>query len=175
MKTVILFLGLILGLNAFAATGSGQVSNITSIGGFNNNDNTTVGDSNSQGYFTIYTYNTAPTAGNVLVLKKNGSAYQVTAGKTFKMSKICYASSVADGDFQLLTATASFADNATTASLTGPVYQAGAAAGYFFHTSATANQIQCWSASYDFGASTYVGIQARTANSYYVAITGKEI
>lgn len=175
MRNLISLVLVLFSTSVFAATGSGNVSNVLSLGGVSNSSNLIIPESNSQGYFTLYTSGIAITSGNVAPLYKNGVAYQVTAGKTFKISKVCLASGAAPVfSYQLLTATAPFAANATAASLTGPVYQSGVAGGYAYQNSASAGSYTCFDTTWDMAASTYAGYQSNSTNNS-VMVIGKEI
>jgi hypothetical protein len=175
MRNLISLVLVLFATNVFAATGSGNVSNVLTLGGVSNLGNLVIPEANSQGYFALYTSGVAITSGNVAPLYKNGVAYQVTAAKTFKTTKICVASGAAPVfNYQLITATASFAANATTASLTGPVYQSGAAGGYSLMNAAAAGVYTCFDATFDMAASTYAGYQSNSTNNSVIVI-GKEI
>ncbi len=174
MKNLMVIILILFSFSSFAApSGSGNISAITTLGGVNTTDNLNIPNSNPEGYFSIYTGQSI-TGANVTPLYKNGVAYQVTAGKTFVASKVCGAVGSANARFQLISATASFANNATTASLTGPVYQGGAAGGTVLALT-TSNVFACFSINYSFSASTYVGIQGDSSTSQNVIVTGKEI
>ena len=61
--------------SVFAATGSGNVSNILQLGGGNTSSNLNVAEPNSQGYFTLYGgANSNLTNANFAPLYKNGVA-----------------------------------------------------------------------------------------------------
>lgn len=174
MRNLICLLALVFGVNSFAASGSGNISNVVTLGGVNSSDSLNIQEANSQGYFTIYTPGLT-SSGVAQRLIKNGVQYQVTAGKTFQAVKICAASFSVSKSLQLLSATASFADQATLASLTGPVYQSGASTGFSLITSTTALTFQCYSTTYSFGASTYAGVTGNDNSAMYVFVVGKEI
>lgn len=177
MKTIIsLFLAILLMTgNTFAATGSGNVTNVVNLGGINSTSNLAIPESNSQNYITLSS-NAAGTAGNFYPLYKNGAAYQVTAGKTFYVTKVCVmALTTANSTLQLLSATASFAYGAT--SLTGGVFQGGAstpATQLPLYTGTTAGAYQCYDMSYQFAASTYPGWESGGSVTYSIYVTGAE-
>lgn len=175
MKKIILslILNVILSANVIAATGSGNVSSVTTLGGVNTTDNLIIPNSNPDGYFSLYAASTL-TASNVTPFYKNGVAYKVTNGKTFVVSKICWTAGAPTARLQLLTDTVTFAPNATTASLTAPVYQGGAAGRYEF-TSLSTFVYVCHSASYNFAQNTYPGIQGQDATTHQAIVIGKEI
>lgn len=173
MKNLIALILILFSTNVFAATGSGNVSSVTTLGGVNTSDNLNIPNSNPDGYFSIYTGQSI-TGGNVGPLYKNGVAYQVTAGKTFVVNKICGAITASNARFQLISATASFANNATTASLTSPVYMGGAAGADVLATQ-TSGQFYCFSVNYSLAASTFVGFNGDSSTGHNIVVTGKEI
>jgi hypothetical protein len=85
---------------------------------------------NATNVFSILAGNfaSALTSGNVYPFYKNGALYQVTSGKTaYCFNGVAVNGSTGGANMQLVTDTVTFAFNATTASLTSPVYYAGAA------------------------------------------------
>lgn len=132
MKTFLsLILALFLPLAALAGNGSGNVSNVVGLIGAQSA--TTVapqviasfGIPAGVSVFSIYAgdWTASVTSGNFYPFYKNGSAYQVSSGKTatcFNITMLINGS----GSIQLMSATASFAFNAS--SVTGGVYQGGA-------------------------------------------------
>lgn len=173
MKKLICLFLILFSSTAIAATGSGNISSVTSLGGVNLTDSVNIPNSNADGYFTIYGGGSL-TAINVAPLYKNGVAYQVPSGKTFVASKICILSGQATTRVQLLSATASFAHNVGAGTLTGPVYMAGVTDKYPLLT-LTANVHTCFSSFYSFTQNVYTGYQADTATGYSITVTGKEI
>lgn len=173
MIKIIFVLSLFLVRESFGASGSGNISNIVTLGGISTTPGLNIAEANSQGYFTLHS-GLPVSAGNVGAFFKNGVQYQVTAAKTFKAIKICTSSGTAGNPFQLLTSTATFANNGGTGTLTSPVYQGLAAGAYSMKGSATIDVYQCLDFTYDFQASTFPGWQTANANSY-VTILGKEI
>jgi hypothetical protein len=176
MKNIILALTLLVSVNVFAASGSGNVSNVITMGGNNTADNLVIPEANTQGYFSLYsTPAGAAAAGTMGVFYKNGTPYQVTAGKTCKVVKVYfYSSNASSNQFQFVSATASFANGASTASLTGPIYQGGAAGNYVFSNPNTQFVSSTYSANYDFPASSYVGYVGGTGG-LLIILLAKEI
>lgn len=168
-----LFLFLVLSTSSFAATGSGNVSNVLTLGGSDNNANLNINESNSQGYFTVYLGGTI-TAGNFSPFYKDGTAYQVTAGKTFQVVKICLFSDTTVAKEQLVTSTASIAAN-TAVALTSPKYQGGATTLYTHISSVTTYESRCFNSTWAASASTFIGLQGGTSAVFYVQLLGKEI
>jgi hypothetical protein len=120
------------------------------------------------GIFSLFSgNNSTATAGNFYPFYKNGVAYQVTGGKTAYCFNITASSGAASSFFQLLSATASFTWNQSTA-LTGGVYQCGAAATYCAVANSTVAVPAPYPGVYSFGASTYVGMQAGNSQYYQI-------
>lgn len=177
MKNLMIIFGLILSMisNSIAATGSGNVSQVTQLGGVSSSDNIFIPNSNPDGYFTLVAAFGAATSGLVYRLIKNGTAYQVTVGKTFKISKICISATTANSTASIVTSTVAFAEGATYASLTSASTMAGTAGNYPIQSSPTSNVYQCYNYTYDIPASSYVGFQAGASVSYNIFVIGKEI
>lgn len=181
-KVVLLSLLFSLSANAANSVGSGDFPYV-SVGGNGQsvasvmpNPPSIVIPSNDTTWFTLYTGLLSVGNGVTYPFKKNGVIYQVTAGKSAYCTSIRHRVGSASGGFQLLSATATFADAATTASLTGPVYQCGAAATYCMAGSTTANTIMNESIMYKFGAATWPGIQASdNTQLYHVALHCHEL
>lgn len=151
---------------------SGNISKTLQLGGVGINNPLTIPEGNSEGYFTLEC-GINPTGGNFYRLYKNGAQYQVTAAKTCQVVAISYyAGTVNDQVFQLVSATATFADNAS--SLTGPVYQYGASGLYGFGAIATYTWYTT-SQTYSFAASTFPGVQAHNASRCGMFIICKEV
>ncbi len=170
------FLSLILLLaisqSAFAATL--QTNNVTSLGGVANTSDLTIPEGNSQGYFSLYGGGNALSQDRYTGFYKNGSAYQVTTGKTFQVSKICSTSSSTNVFWQLVSSTVAIAFNTGTA-LTSGVYQSGAATQYLIRSTSVALQYQCFDTTYAFTSLVYPGFQVNSAIDINVILTGKEI
>ena len=164
MKNLIV-LFLLIGSTAFAGSGSGNVSNVVSFGGAT--PNLTIPESNSQGYFTIN--GALTTATDYGPLLNSGVAYKVTTGNSFHATSVCLFATSAGSYAQLVSGTSAISQNATT--VTGAVYQAGAAGNYSFALG-TANVWQCYNVNYTFASATYAGWQADGVNGIYVI--GKE-
>lgn len=160
--------------SAFAASGSSAISNTVSFGGVNTVDNLSILEPNTQGYFTIWAGSNTYTAGNFSYFLKDGTPYQVTAGKTLKVVKICMESATASESCQLVSSTASIAFNTSTA-LTGGIFQGGAAGQYVMEADTTAHAFRCFSETYSIPASAFVGYQCGTSTFHQFMIVGKEI
>ena len=120
------------------------------------------------GIFSLYGGDGATlTAGNFYPLYKNGVAYQVTTGKTAYCFNITDSVGTAAIAFQLLSATASFTFNQSTA-LTGGVYQCGAAAKDCAQGGAAISTIYGQPGTYQFAAQTYAGFQAGNSQVYQI-------
>lgn len=177
MKNLIILGLILLSPRSFAANGSGNISNVMTLGGVNTVDGLNIGEANSQGYFTLFVGSGGTTTNNFYPFYKNGVAYQVTAGKTFQAVKICSLSSAASTLFQLLTATSSFAFNAS--SVTGGVFQGGAsgtgAAVYAMISNISTNAWLCSSSTYSAAASTFMGVEVNGTSAVNFMVLGKEI
>jgi hypothetical protein len=173
MRNLICLLLILIGTNSFALPSGSQ--NALQLGGVSNSDNLIIPEANSQGYFTLYNSDTPLTTNRFGVLYKNGVAYQVTAGKTFQAVKICAASGIANSTFQLVSSTASFANN-VAGPLTGQVSMSGANNGNSLLTTA-ANTFICYDSTYSLAASTYAGYSNSSGGSltFYLIVIGKEI
>lgn len=172
MRNLISLFLVLCSTSVFAATGSGNISNVLNLGGVSKETNLTINEPNSQGYFTLYGGNSAPTAGNYIPLYKDGTAYQVGSGKTFKVIKICYFNSTGAVGFQLVAATAPIANDAAT--ITGGVYMNGVASLYPMRSEA-ANVYTCFGTTYSIAQNLYVGLQQNTGTPHSVLVVGKEI
>lgn len=167
MKIFYLVLSLFISVNAFGAAGSGNVSEATSLGGFGvavagvqsaMPGGISVANGNTA-QFSLYAGAMSVGNGVTYPFYKNGVLYQVTAGKTCRCDKVRHRGGSATGGWQLLSATATFANATATASLTGPVYQCGAAAVYCQAAHTTANTTWVEGLQYVFAASTWPGAQ----------------
>lgn len=155
MRNLICLLALIFASTAFAANGSGNVSNVNGSGGITKANNTTIFNSPSNTFVSdsaVGTYKTLVCAnvnntlstynGCVDTSTASNSIYVVPNAKKFYVSKICYESSSATaGLFTVGSATASFATGTATAP-TGATYWTGAApsatvGGFYIGTPAT--------------------------------------
>lgn len=177
MKKIIILLLLTLSNQSFAANGSGNISNILTTGGVTTADSLNISEPNSQGYFSVYVGSGGTTTNHFYPFYKNGVAYQVNAGKTFQISKVCSVSTTSSISFQLVSDTSSFAHNAT--SLTSGVYQGGlsGASGsvYPMKTHATAGTWDCVDTIYVDAASTFPGIEINGTSVIAVMVLGREI
>lgn len=156
------------------AQGSGNVSNILNVGGAGTVPAPLmIPEANSQGYFCLYG------GGNVTnngfgPLVKNGVAYQVPNGKTCKVVGGIFACSAAGDTFQLCSATSTIAQQA--GSLTGGVYQGGAAAISCIVTAA-ASIPTVMGITYSFAQNTFAGWQnvASGTNYFSIILVCKEV
>lgn len=174
MKNLISLVLVLFSTSVFAATGSGNISNVLTLGGVSLSDNLNISEDNSQGYFTLYSFPGTNTSGNSSPFYKNGVAYQVPVGKTFKATKICINTGLASSQVQLVSSTAAIANNDATA-LTGGIYQAGSAGVYPLISSKNAKEHLCYSTTYSVPASAYFGFQGTPSDSFLIFIVGKEI
>jgi hypothetical protein len=126
--------------------------------------------------FTLYAGTLSNGGSNVhYPFYKNGSKYQVTSGKRFIVSSIRHYVGSANGGFQLVSATATFSDATASGSLTGGVFQFGAAATYGMTGHQTAKTLMVEAMRYVFAAQTWPGVQfADNTQIYQVFVTGSE-
>lgn len=171
-----ILIGLLILFSSEAFAISVPTVNALSLGGVVTADNLSISEPNSQGYFTIYGGGPSLTGPNYSPFYKNGVPYQVTAGKTFQVVKICGGSSVGSSGYQLVSGTAAIAFNSAGVP-TGAVYQGGATQQYpmTFAGGLAASTVGCYDATYVFAASTYPGFQVQSAAQVTIAILGKEI
>lgn len=174
MGRILIGLLILLSSNAFAI--SVPTVNAVSLGGTVTADNLSISEPNSQGYFTVYGGGPSLTGPHYYPFYKNGVPYQVTAGKTFQVVKICGGSSVGSSGYQLVSGTAAITFDSTSAP-TLAVYQGGASAQYplTFAGGLAASTMGCYDATYAFTASTFPGFQVQSAAQVTIAILGKEI
>lgn len=128
--------------------------------------------SNSLRWFTITAYGEV-TNNNVNPFYKNGVAYQVTAGKTAKCYGMTAQTSAANSGFQVMYADATFANDATVASLTTPIYQAGATARYVQQVYSLVPSY--FNKTFDFPAAKWPGVQGTSFSGTHVTMTCREI
>lgn len=168
----ILLMLLSLLLSNVASGATAQVNNIIQWGGVENTSTLTIPESNSDGYFAVYGGGTL-TAGNFAPLYKNGTAYQVTGGTTFKAVKICVVADSSVQKVQIVSDTDAITQN--DSALTAGVFQFGATGVYGLLTgSGGSNNWQCYSSSFSIAASRYAGYQGAGAVGYGVIVIGKE-
>jgi len=164
---------MLVGANAFAASGSGNVSNVTALGGVSTTPSINISNGSELDYFAIYGSVSAPTAGGHFPFAKDGADYQVTTGKTFVASVICAASSASSQLFQMVNTTAAITPD--SASVTGGVYMGGAINRFPLLTALTAINYQCFNTQYRASQNTFVGFQAAGTSAYRIFVIGKEI
>lgn len=170
MKKVISLILFSISATCFASTA--QVNNVDTFGGTDGSTCMTVPKGNPDGIFTLESPGTSGT--DIYHFYKNGVAYQVTAGKKFVMSCLCFDSASQDyGQFMLFSGTNNYADGAGIGTVTGPVYEGGSTTG-FLHLSLSTFASRCQRYTYEFSASTYPGVFVRNNNNH-VMIMGKEI
>jgi len=163
---------------SFGATA--QVNNVFQMTGTDTSATLITPSKNPDGYFSIYCGGTTISTGRMAPCFKNGSAtqYKVANGSTWHLVKATSWSGSGVGYFQIVSASAAFAFNDTTASLTTPLYQCGAADSYAFINSTSTVTIPVHAAVfYDVvgGASAgNVGVQANTSGVATMWLTGYE-
>lgn len=122
------------------------------------------------GVFSLYGFTSSGVSANFYhPLYKNGTAYQVTAGKTAYCFNMTAAATTATSAFQLVYGTGAFTAGGSGTAPTGAVYQGGQASYYPLNSGATASVPGAAVGMYTFPASDYVGFQNGSASvSYYI-------
>lgn len=155
------------------ALGSSNITNVLTLGGVGNPNPLVIAEGNSQGYFTLEASGNG--AASFFHFYKNGVVYQVTAGKTCKVVSVSYSGgSSGDQNIQLMSATNNFTDGVGSGSITGGVFQYGAA-GNYGGPSVTAFQWYTLAQTYDFAATTYPGFQSHNASRNTIFLIAKEV
>lgn len=183
-KILVLLLTSLL-LSTAQAASIPAAGNTVSIGGIGTSDALTLPEGNSAGNFQLYCNPSIAASsianGNAIRCYKNGSFYQVTAGKTFHSTKICAVSSNASSSvgFQMFYTGTSFADNAS--SLTSPSFMFGASCknnasvGLLAPANSASATWQCYNVDFPVPANQYVGYEeCQSSSAHTVIITGKE-
>jgi hypothetical protein len=152
-----------------------QNLSVLSLGGLGaNQPSLIIPEANSQGYFTIYAGG-IPGQNLLTPFVKNGTLYQVTAGKTFKAIAVQWVTGTANGSaLQLMSKTSTFNDGGAVGA--GDVYQCNVTAKYCYYSLSAwvYNNAPC---TYEFAAASWPGIQYNTGSSSPVAcwVIGKEV
>jgi len=171
----LIILSLFVSITAQAVVPSG-VPSITLGGADTYPGNLVIPESNigsTGGYFTVMAGSASEGAGDFYPFWKNGVAYQVTSGKTAYCTALMFAGGQAFNTMQLVSATATFANGAS--SLTGGVYYCGAAGNYCLGSGTAANTYNPMGVSQTFAATTWPGIQTQaTGQIYSVLMSCKE-
>jgi hypothetical protein len=175
MKFLLPILFLVSSLS-FAASGSGNVSDVIGLGGIELTSTLTIPEANTDGYFTLYGGG-SPGAGTFGLFFKNGSAtgYKPTGGMKFKGIRVCGMSpGTASTGFQVTSSTTcpAFGD----ATITGgtPTYMAGAINRYALATAA-ANTWACYSTTFEIADTYCATYQWQSAGQAFIIYTGKEV
>ena len=184
MKFLVLLFGLLFSVNSFAASGSGNVSNVVQLGA---SETTTLGtgqvglgqQTGTTGVFSVYTatFNPSPTANGVFPFYKNGAVWQVGGSKVAHCFSMSYTGDTANVYWQLMSDTVTFADNATVASLTAPRYQGGRTQAYLHRVYSTLNKYFPAPSLYSFDSANaaFPGIQVGAAGGVMVSMSCYEI
>ena len=167
-----LLLSLFLTANAFAASGSGNVSSVIGLGGSQANGYAIYEPTgNPSGWFTLHAGG-AMTAGQFRAFVKDGgpSQYVVPAGG-ITCYHIAFAATLSGADYQLASSTA--ADGFLVGALTlGQKYQGGVA-GVYIHEQLTARVLYGESIVYAFAAGDYPYFQTDATTTHGVSLTCK--
>lgn len=157
---------------AHAGNGSGNVSDVVQFGGgANTSSNAQMAISKSaltanstSGEYFMLDYGGAPTDGTCSPFRKNGVTFQAGASGTLCV-ELMYQAGGTNNTVQLFSATATYANNVTCSSQTGPVYQSGGSGNYTYFSSATAGVLAVHPIIYKFGANTWPGAQIQNPGS----------
>lgn len=186
MKKIIAFLSLLLSANSFAASGSGNISNVVNIGGTTNGLSSSapsvevpegsVSSTNTPYYKTLFAYVNAATLNSYWafydITTGSNTQYRVPSGKKFYVTQIiainANSSSTAIAKGQAGYATSTFSDGAT--SVTGGIYTAGNAGYAPFLTSS----VSTYNVSFYFPALSYPFINANNVDTVSYQLIGKE-
>jgi hypothetical protein len=153
------------------SNGSGNISNVLNLGGFNATPGgLVIPEANTQGYFGLYAGLTSGT-NTYAPFIKNGTIYQVTPGKICYVVGFAFLSGTVGDRCQLISATATFANGAST--LTGAIYQGGAPGGtggfYIYDIQTAYVPVQSFF-PYQFASETYPGFQGTAANTSVILL-----
>lgn len=175
MKLFSILLVFFLPLSALAVNGSGNVSNVVTLGGGGTDTSPAlqvpVADILNGTWFTITTGG-ATGAANFSPFHKNGTATAVPSGKSWYCYGPTWTATAANDGFQLSASTSAPAINA--ASLSGsPVYQNGAAAFYTYYSKAI-NTRETAHDLYVFTTGQFPSIQGDSAIIYAVSLQCQE-
>lgn len=127
-------------------------------------------------WFTLYAGDLSANGGTFYPFRRSGDIYQAHATKTTYCRNIRYRTGAASGGFQLMSATATFANETASGSLTGPKYQFGSASEYGMTGGLSANSVVNEGFLYTFAATTWPGVQfGDNTQLYQVYLTCIEI
>jgi hypothetical protein len=116
--------------------------------------------------FSLFAGNNSMTGNDYYILYKNGVAYQVGAStKAYCVNSTAATTSASDG-YQLFSATASFANGAS--SITGAVYQCGSPGLNCTPANSTTYVPYPVPGIFVFGSSTYAGMQPASSAGYFI-------
>jgi hypothetical protein len=168
MKFLYLILALILPLTALAGNGSANLSSTKVIGGNTSQPGNITVPNTDRTYFTLFAGVATSVNGHFYPFYKNGALYQVPSGKTAACENIQIIGTASNEALSLMSATATFAQNATSA--TGAVYQCGTDSVPCMLTIGPAGSTTLPGATiipggYDFAATTWPGFQPITGSA----------
>lgn len=160
-----ILLVLFLPIVALAGNGSGNVSDVFTFGGGASNTSSNGSFSISKsalngatGEYFMLDYGGNPTDGTCSPFRKNGAIFQAGSNGTLCVG-LTYQAGGNNNLMQLFSATATYANNSTCSSQTGPVYQSGVSGNYTLFSSPTAGQVAAYPQIYKFSANTWPGAQ----------------
>lgn len=160
-------------LTSVAVAGVPQAANVQALGGTDGSSCAFVPESSNPGYFTLRAFGAVAT--DLYKFYQDGTAYQVTTGKTAVCTCTCYASGTAgSGNFELFTNSVTFADGIGSSTLTGSQKWEFGAAGIYSHPVVTAEQEYCEKSTWKSAATTFPGVHAGAA-ALFIQMQCKEI
>lgn len=108
-------------------------------------------------------------SGEYSPLYKNGTAYQVPAGKTAHCFNFRGSSATAGSAYQIVSDTAAISFSQNTA-LTSGLFQGGASTQYILATGSTANQLGAAPGIFSIAAERYAGVEFAVSESYKISM-----
>jgi len=163
-RVLVLLIGLF-SLPALAVVPSGVPQAL--LGGANGvSGGAAIAESSLSTYFTLNAGTQSSGANTYYVFYKNGTAYQVSSGKTAYCVSISSTSSSPFNTYQLVSSTTSWSNNVGSLPATA-VYSCGGSNSYCLGTGTAAFAFNVMGATYQFSALTYPGIEVNQASTVY--------
>lgn len=165
---------LLFSLSASAAVQTGGVPSVT-LGGYGAVQGGNIIPGSDTGTFMLYAQSDSSVAGHLYPFYKNANLYQVTTGTTCLCSSLKWLESSTADKMQLMSDTATFANDALTGSLTAGKYQSGAAAKYLFVSQTAGNVWNVEQIRYSFTSLTWPGAQTSVnSGNFMVQLSCRE-
>lgn len=162
---------------ASANGGSGNVSSVFCFGGQGSAGQLSqmcvpeslIGISSTSGGYFALSVGLNTTANYYAALSRNGVLYQVPNAKYTWCPVAIVVSQTANSLMQLVSATSTFVASGVV-SLTGGVYQGGAASQYLMNSGPTAGSLVALPVLYTFGQNTWPGVQFNNAGGTFGSV-----